>query len=120
MDTQKVTDNGNASVDNGGEQVSSDCEDNNSKDGSSHSKGKQVMEGNGGSDTPLSSSHCGFSKKRGLSDVISKLRNNQQSDVKQEKREMDEFVNEAYEANQNESDLNDEDGEYEYQNQNGK
>lgn len=68
-----------------------------------------------------------FNKKRGLSDVISKLRNNQQSDVKQEgfcqkygeAGEEEMINNDTYESNQNESDLNEEDNEYEYQNQNG-
>lgn len=71
-----------------------------------------------------STSSC--NKKRGLSDVISKLRNNQQSDAKQEgfcqkygEAGEEEMINDAYESNQNESDINEEDGEYDYQNQNG-
>lgn len=73
-------------------------------------------------------SSTSFNKKRGLSDVISKLRNNQQSDAKQEgfcqkygEAGDEEMINnDTYESNQNESDLNEEDNEYEYQDQNGK
>ena len=72
------------------------------------------------------SSSCSFNsslnRKRALSDVISKLRNNQQTDNKDHDslsklEEENGNETESYETNQNDSDLNDEDEEFNYQNE---